>query len=147
MRVHLTRFAHFDKGVLGRMVFPSGLELFTIERPWLDNRSNISCIPAGSYPLEWDMTGRIKEVPRLRDTGHRTQINIHAANLASELQGCIAPGTAWRVEGDTPRVISSGNAMDLLMEQMHPRTEVDKSDLLGIDGTSVILDITDFFTG
>ena len=114
----LERFFHGDAGVLGRMQFPGGLELFTVERPWVLNQRNISCIPTGDYPLEWDMTGRIQRVPRLRETGPRTQINIHKANYPHELQGCIAPGLTWGFTSQTPFVEDSGAAMDLLLEEV-----------------------------
>jgi len=113
----LTRFAYFDKCTLGHLVLPTGLKLYTIERPWLNNKPFISCVPEGSYPLEWDTTGRIAQVPRLRDTAPRTQINIHSANWAHELHGCIAPGLSYSIDVGKCMVHSSNAAMVLLMEQ------------------------------
>ena len=116
--VRLTRFAYLPQATLGRLEIDNGPTLYTIERPWKDNRPYLSCIPTNSagYELEWDRTGRIKDVPRLRHTNPRTQINIHAANYASELHGCIAPGLDWRVDGHVAMVLDSQEAMDLLLE-------------------------------
>lgn len=114
--IELYRFAYFKRGVLGRMVLPNGAELFTVERPWLNNKPFVSCIPEGDYELEWDTTGRIKNVPRLRDVPNRTQINIHPANYPHELHGCIAPGLDWNVVDGVPLVSSSRDASALLME-------------------------------
>ena len=94
MHIELTGFAYLDDASLGKLRL-GDVTLYTIERPWLDNLAMKSCIPEGAYPLEWDTTGRIKDVPRLRETEPRTQINIHAANYAHELHGCIAPGLSY----------------------------------------------------
>jgi hypothetical protein len=113
----LTRFAYLPEGTIGVIQIPQGPRIYTIERPWQDNEPYYSCIPEGEYPLEWDTTGRIKDVPRLRGTEPRTQINIHAANHPEELHGCIAPNLRWTVEGQTPRGINSRAALALLIEQ------------------------------
>lgn len=63
----------------------------TLERPWLDNENNVSCIPAGSYEIEFTRSSRFKrimlEVLNVKD---RAGIRIHSANFVQELEGCIA---------------------------------------------------------
>lgn len=141
MRIKLTRFAHLSEGTLGKIQFSNGLALYSIERPWLDNQPFVSCIPSGIYELEYDMTGRIKEVPRLRDTFPRTQINIHIANFARELQGCIAPGMDWSIENKIPRVIESRKAMNLLNEFLYK--DFDLLDLEDGSSLNCAIDIVD----
>lgn len=102
-----------EKRVVGTLSIPNGRRLYTLERPWLDNAFNVSCVPDGSYVLEWDQTGRIRGVPRLRDTNPRTQINIHSANRVHELQGCIAVGFGLF---DNNVLTNSVAAMETLME-------------------------------
>ena len=116
MNLTLTRFAYLPEGVLGKLLIPTGPELFMLERPWRDNKSFLSCIPEGKYGIEWDTTGRIKNTFRLRDTAPRTQINIHPANIPSQLHGCIAPGMSWEINKGIPRVNRSKAAMGLLIE-------------------------------
>jgi hypothetical protein len=69
---------------------------FTVERPWLDNKPNESCIPAASYPVKWVNTqtagnrhGRGLGVENVKD---RKLIRIHVANTADEVKGCIGVG-------------------------------------------------------
>ena len=112
----LTRFAYLEDCTFGHLILPTGAHLYTIERPWLDNEAFVSCIPEGTYPLEWDATGRIQDVPRLMDTQPRTQINIHVANYARELHGCIAPGLGYDL--GKRMVTDSTKAMALIMESM-----------------------------
>ena len=135
--IKLTRFAVMPEGTLGRMNFPSGAQLYTIERPWIENRPFVSCIPAGVYQLEQDLTGRVHG-PRLRAVPGRSQINIHPANKPHELQGCIAPGLDWRVDYHTPMVTSSNEAMAIFNEYAIPRTH-DRGPLLNIDGEEIWL--------
>jgi hypothetical protein len=63
------------------------LNLCTLELPWLDNQRNISCIPAGQYPIRVEG----KRI-RVLDVPGRDGILIHVANKPSELRGCIAVG-------------------------------------------------------
>lgn len=64
----------------------------TIERPWLDNKPNVSCIPEGVYNCEPFSGNRFKGVWILNDVPDRTYILIHAGNYAKDVQGCIAVG-------------------------------------------------------
>lgn len=128
--INLYRFAHFKTGTLGRLVLPNGAELYTIERPWLNNKPFVSCVPSGLYELEWDTTGRVTNVPRLRSVAERTHINIHVANWASELQGCIAPGLSWNFSENIPAVEQSSDALALLMESLDFRENEDGSDMV-----------------
>ena len=138
----LERFAYLPEGTLGVIRWPAGPRLFTVERPWKNNEPFVSCIPEGDYPLEWDTTGRIRNVPRLRDTQPRTQINIHAANSPSELHGCIAPGMQWAVDGQEPRVIRSRRAMEILLEQVYSLDEKNGQQMVERGGDAAVLRIS-----
>lgn len=70
-----------------------GLPLcLTLERPWLDNKHTVSCIPPGVYqcvphdthekPNCWEITG----VPG------RSAILFHAGNTIVDSQGCVLVG-------------------------------------------------------
>lgn len=64
---------------------------FTLERPWLGNANKISCIPAGTYQVDFTRSPRFKrimlEVLNVKD---RDGIRLHSANVVEELEGCIA---------------------------------------------------------
>lgn len=70
----------------------------TIERPWRNNQTGISCIRPGLYGFTFlprSGSGKYRRVYHLdeQDTAPRSQILIHAANWWHELRGCIAPNT------------------------------------------------------
>ncbi len=68
-----------------------GLCLATLERPWCDNQSNISCIPEGSYICSRDKSGKFQYY-KVNDVEGRSSIEMHAGNSPSDSQGCILVG-------------------------------------------------------
>lgn len=63
----------------------------TLERPWKDNMTNVSCIPKGSYPCSIQPF-HSTSMYELSNTGPRIGIFIHSANYFNQLEGCIALG-------------------------------------------------------
>ncbi len=97
----LRRTASTADGTPGLLLDAAGNRLcHTIEPPWRDNQSNISCIPAGEYPLVEHFSQKFGRVLMLTGVPGRSWIYIHAGNLAgdraqgkkSHSYGCILPG-------------------------------------------------------
>lgn len=84
------------------------LDLWTIERPWLNNQTGVSCIPEGRYELTWhEPTGvslpdgwtgtwalvneklNVSYLPR---PNMRSYILLHVANYVDDIEGCIGWG-------------------------------------------------------
>lgn len=78
-----------------------GVLFHTLERPWLDNKPNVSCIPAGSYAVKRNVTGKFQYYG-IQDVPGRTHIEIHPANSVDQLAGCIALG--FRAESVNGRI-------------------------------------------
>ena len=75
----------------GKLFFPDGSYVYTLERPWLDNKPSVSCIPEGTYIVDRDHTGRHKWYKiREGQIDGRTFIEFHEANSVSQLEGCIS---------------------------------------------------------
>lgn len=96
--IHLDRIKFTTKETFGQLssddpdiLFPL---CFTIERPWLNNQHGISCIPTGIYQVEQYNSPTKGDVWQLLNVPNRSNIEIHPANFASQLEGCIAPGDA-----------------------------------------------------
>lgn len=99
-RLKLVRFASLKTGTLGRLTYKNK-SWWSVERPWLNNLINISCIPEGIYTMR-----RFYDVHQYRssksidgayvweicDVNGRTVILIHVANWPTEVKGCIALG-------------------------------------------------------
>lgn len=130
----------------GRLFDADGAEVcVTLERPWVDNNDDgkrdrgVSCITAGSYTAKRRLDSpKHGEVFELQDVPDATNIQIHAANLPDELEGCIALGVAFgqvqrkQDAGPLPGIVSSRTAVAAFMRRME-----------GIDAFT--LDIVDSF--
>ena len=89
-----------------------GIEFKTLERPWLSNKSNISCIPEGVYVVKRDKAGRFQYYA-VQEVSGRFAIEFHAGNFVEHSQGCILVGEGLNREQD---LINSNNAINKMVE-------------------------------
>lgn len=131
----LTLTRDYQDTTCSQGILKIGDHLFqTMERPWISQahapcgRKGVSCIPPGVYqlfrhnteahphtfalvnPTKW-VYHFDEDVPVNQVGLARTCVLIHAANYASELRGCIAPGMARSVDGARRMVTNSRMAM------------------------------------
>lgn len=85
-------------GVLGYLEMPSGPLLRTLERPWVGNRPNISCIPPGVYICQRVQSPRFGETFEVTDVTGRTHILFHAGNFIKHSKGCVLVGLDTLIE-------------------------------------------------
>lgn len=93
--------------------------LYTLEKPWLDNKSNISCIPEGVYKavyLPRSGSGKYRKVWHLLNVEDRFGILIHNGNIVDHTQGCILVGTKHGTLGGKPAVLGSRGGMRTLLD-------------------------------
>ncbi|MBT6026390.1 MAG: hypothetical protein HOH12_14165 [Gammaproteobacteria bacterium] len=104
--VYLERFAYLDSGTLGK-VWVGDWSCYTIERPWKNNASNVSCIPEGEYKCEPFTGTRFQDVVQILDVPDRTFILFHVANFPHDVQGCIGLGSRFNSDSLEPAVYDS----------------------------------------
>ncbi len=101
MAAVLVRLDSSDEGTFGRLYIDDNEAFYTMELPWRDNKSNVSCIPKGTYRASWVNSDHFKKnVYCLDQVPNRWGICIHAATYAGDvskgyrnhLAGCIALG-------------------------------------------------------
>jgi hypothetical protein len=91
MELVLVRTYH-PMGTNGTLYNGEQLVCLTIELPWKDNKTSVSCIPEGRYELVKRYSEKYKWHLLLKKVPNRSFILIHPANDAlKELRGCIAP--------------------------------------------------------
>jgi len=100
---------------IGNWYHEDELVCCTIERPWLQNKVNVSCIPAGEYTIKPVNSPKFGLTYEVCDVVGRSHILLHKANRASELQGCIAPVTKYGVIKNEWAGLQSKPAYDKLM--------------------------------
>lgn len=116
--LYLNRFAYLPQCTLGKLFcpgFPVGLDLVTLERPWLRNPSGpgglpyTSCVPDGEYTLTshntqkhpdtFEMVNPLLGVYNTKPVDQpwgRDECLIHNANYVHQLEGCIALGKSFQ---------------------------------------------------
>lgn len=109
--VYLIRNQRFKSCTRGILVLPNGEILYTLERPWLDNRSNVSCIPTGKYTCKWHKSPTFGWVYKLSNVTGRTFILFHSGNIARNTKGCILIGSRLGYLGKHLAVLSSKPAV------------------------------------
>ena len=116
---------YFPDGTFSTLHRADGTQIcVTVERPWLDNAPNVSCIPEGVYSVKKTVSPRFGEAyflegetVSLAGPSPRTHVLFHAANLAKELQGCIAPGLSFGALSGSWAVLSSKVALSALFRE------------------------------
>ena len=67
----------------------------TLERPWLENIPNLSCIPPGSYTAIRHKSPKFGETFWVQDVPGRDEILFHKGNIAGNSHGCILIGESF----------------------------------------------------
>lgn len=114
----LVRTETGDEGTFG-MLTADDFVCVTIELPWRDNKTEISCIPDGDYTCNWRLSPKHGYCYHVDDVFGRTDVEIHSANWAGDvlsnkrcqLQGCIAPGRSTGVLDGQKAVLESRDAL------------------------------------
>ncbi len=113
LKAKLFRYERKSTHTLGAFVI-DGETFYTIERPWLDNRRNVSCIPGGTYRVNFlprSGSGKYRNCYHLLNVTGRSGILIHNGNLVSHSRGCLILGSRPGMLGNAPAVLSSRPAL------------------------------------
>lgn len=106
MHIQILRQEHSDKQTLGYLYIIDNEEILfscnTLELPWRDNQSNISCVPIGEYKCVLEYSDRFeRDLWELKDVPNRSECKFHSANYFKQLNGCIALGDSFKdIDGD-----------------------------------------------
>jgi hypothetical protein len=91
MELELIRTYH-PSGTNGQILYQERLMMYSIELPWKNNHTRVSCIPEGRYELVKRWSPKFNRHLQVLNVPKRNFILVHPANDAlKELKGCIAP--------------------------------------------------------
>jgi len=93
--VKLIRVVSTDKATFGNLIYkdiPLGV---TLELPYKDNQTDISCIPMGTYEVEKYHSHKYPDVWKIKDVPGRTDILIHIGNYLKDTHGCVLVATSF----------------------------------------------------
>ena len=89
----------------------------SLELGWNANRNEISCIPDGTYKLNFEYSPSFeRNLWELKGVPNRSETKIHPANLTAQLKGCIAIGN----EVSNVGILDSKRAVDDLHTHLKP---------------------------
>lgn len=131
MDLTLKRYGSTPHGTFGQMII-NGTTFYTVERPWLDNKQSVSCVPLGLYSLRWkETTTQVPERYMVHtwyldgetvgiggDGRHRQNCAIHIGNSYRDVSGCIAVGDGLGIVGDTWCVYRSRVSLESILQKV-----------------------------
>lgn len=99
--VSIIRINTSDHGTVGMLLVDDQFFAYTMEPPWRDNASNLSCIAPGTYLCVWHYSPRYGWVYLVTGVDGRSYILIHPGNYGGDItkglkthtNGCVLLGT------------------------------------------------------
>ena len=95
----------------------------TLERPWLENMANVSCIPVGIYKAIRHVSPKFGETFWLQDVPNRAEILFHKGNIDDHSQGCILIGESFNHILGEPGITSSKEGFKEFMSILEDTNE------------------------
>ena len=109
----------YEPGVTTGMLIVAGRVLgFTLERPWLGNKRNVSCIPEGVYTCRRYKSKKYGDTFEVMNVWGRDNILFHSLNFVHETEGCIGIGDKIGYIGQERAILDSKSAMGLFMDEL-----------------------------
>lgn len=92
-------------GSFGELFYRGKKIACTVEREWLQNKSNVSCVPGGRYKLTahsgekykntFALNNELKEVTHYGSSKRTVCLFGHAANYPHQVKGCVGFGDGF----------------------------------------------------
>jgi hypothetical protein len=118
MKAKIKRIDNAEDGVFGVLLLDDQVCCVTLERPWLDNSINISCVPPGVYQCRRVHSPNYGDTFEISDVPGRTHILFHIGNTIKDSKGCVLLGSKYGELKDERAILSSGTAVKKFMEKL-----------------------------
>lgn len=118
----LKRLGDYEWGTPGVLI-DSNLLLTTLERRWLDNRPNESCIPNGEHLCKRTISPKFGETFEVTRVPNRTDILFHRGNLFGNSLGCILVGAGYGKINNQWGITDSGAGFTTLYKYLAGESE------------------------
>lgn len=99
--------------------------VLTLERPWEDNKQEVSCIPAGRYRCRRIRSPKFGNTFEVCEVPGRTHVLFHAGNTLEDTHGCILVGEEFSGTWDAPMLVSSQRGFGELIKYLDGLPEFD----------------------
>ena len=116
-RVAITEYGTFGVIITGGVPFA-----LTLEREWLNNMRNVSCIPKGTYYCKRVDSAKFGDTFEIQDVPNRSHILFHKGNLEDDSHGCVLIGEQFENLEGVPGILASRKGFDEFMEKLEGET-------------------------
>lgn len=125
--VFIVRQTDSDFGTEGLLYCPDiSFFCYTMEPPWRDNRTSVSCIPPGEYLVAIRHSPKYGKIFHIKNVAGRSYVLIHGGNvggdsekgLKTHTQGCILLGQKRGVLYGQNAVLNSKGTLTSFMLKM-----------------------------
>lgn len=116
----LRRVTTGEQGTFGVLLVNDIPFALTLERKWLNNRVNISCIPEGEYACNRVKSPKFGNTFEVTNVTGRSHILFHKGNLDDDSHGCILVGEKFGMLSADAGILESRqgfNEFMLLLEE------------------------------
>lgn len=121
----LIRVGSSSRGTFGVLRHGQVPFVLTLERPWLDNQQNVSCIPKGRYRCRRIRSPKFGSTYEICDVPNRTHVLFHSGNTIEDTEGCILVGEEFSGTWDAPMLVSSKRGFLELLKYLDGVPEFD----------------------
>lgn len=118
----LKRLTSTEFGTFGVLLNGSIPFAVTLERPWINNIRNESCIPIGSYNCKKyhsNTHGDTYEILDVMNRGNGKKIIFHKGNLDDDSRACILIGEEFGILNGEPAILRSGNGFNEFINKLN----------------------------
>ena len=117
-RYTLKRIASNTDGTFGVLLDEDIPFCLTVERQWLENRSNVSCVPDGTYICKRGQFTKHGNTFEVMNVPGRSAILFHKGNIDDDSHGCIIVGEQYGYLSEDVAVLSSGSAFTEFLDRL-----------------------------
>jgi hypothetical protein len=110
----LERHAYLPHATIGRLHGFPFEPLWTMENPWKNNQTNVSCIPEGYYRCRKRVSPKFGETYEVLNVPDRSHILFHAGNRPRDTEGCILVGN--KISEAQYAIVESRSALTRLFD-------------------------------
>lgn len=126
--VFMIRQINSDFGTEGTLYCPdTGFRCYTMEPPWRDNRTSLSCIPPGEYLVNIRVSPKYGEIYHVTNVKDRSYILMHSGNVGGDKtkgykthsEGCILLGEKRGILWGQHAILNSKSTVTRFMLTMN----------------------------
>lgn len=135
-KVELKRVEQSEEVTIGVLVVDGEGVCWCLEEPWRENEPNVSCIPAGTYPLALEHSpSKGRELWTIKDVPGRSYVRIHIGNSVDDTAGCVLPGELPTTKNNRREVEFSARAFGKFTKAMGDSEATAQITVINVDGS------------